>query len=376
MSEQCVKSVWLCAVVIGLLAGCGSDGGSGDGMNGDGSTPSAQAGTAANASAGSGGANAMAGTHGDPGLTAGTGPMVQVPRDPGVAGGGGGNAGKSGAGGASGMNGGVGAGTGGTGASGSGGSNASGSGGSGGGGGSAMSGTIWQPMPGTSWQWQLSGSLDTSFDVEVYDIDLYETSADEIAKLHGQGRKVICYFDTAYEPGRPDTSKLEPYKGNPIDGWPGQYWVDIREAAVVDVMKARIQIAAGQKCDGIEADDVDSRSYDPVFPISASDQRGFIRELAEAAHAVGLAYGLKNDLEDVDSLLDVSDFAINEECFQYDECDALQPFVSAKKAVFQVEYTDGDLAQKGAQICPLANDLGFDTLIKHLDLDAPRFACK
>ena len=67
---------------------------------------------------------------------------------------------------------------------------------------------------------------------------------------------------------------------------------------------------------------------------------------------------------------------MNEECFEYDECDALSPFIAAGKAVFHVEYTDGDLAQKGAEICPDANELGFDTLIKHLDLDAARHSCR
>ena len=156
----------------------------------------------------------------------------------------------------------------------------------------------------------------------------------------------MCYFDTAYEPSRPDSDQLEPYRGNPIDGWPGQYWVDFREAAVVDVMKARIAIAAEKGCDGIEADDIDARSNDPGFDISASEQRAFIKALADAAHAAGLAFGLKNDLEDVDALLEVSDFAINEECFEYDECEALTPFIAAGKAVFHVEYTDNDLEAK------------------------------
>jgi hypothetical protein len=60
----------------------------------------------------------------------------------------------------------------------------------------------------------------------------------------------------------------------------------------------------------------------------------------------------------------------------YNECDALKPFIAAGKAVFQVEYTAGDLATKGATICPKANALEFDTLIKRLDLDPPRFACR
>jgi hypothetical protein len=41
-----------------------------------------------------------------------------------------------------------------------------------------------------------------------------------------------------------------------------------------------------------------------------------------------------------------------------------------------VEYTDGPLATKGETICPRANALNFDTLIKRLDLDPPRYACR
>lgn len=234
----------------------------------------------------------------------------------------------------------------------------------------------WSPKPGTSWQWQLSGTLDTSFDVEVYDIDLFGTTTAQIDALHAAKRKVVCYFDTAYEPDRPDSSKLAPFKGNAVDGWPGQYWLDIRQAAVVAVMKERLALAQTKKCDAVEADDVDARSNDPGFPITAADQQGFIRTLAKEAHARGLGFALKNDLDEIGALLGDVDFAVNEECFAFSECDLLKPFIAAKKAVFQVEYTSGALATKGATVCPKANALDFDTLIKHLDLDAPRHACR
>lgn len=284
----------------------------------------------------------------------------------------GGSGGVSGSGGVGGTGGD--AGVGGTGGSGG----DAGTGGNSGSGGAGSSGgtTWWKPAPGTSWQWQLSGALDSSFDVAAYDVDLVETTQAEIDALHAAGRKVICYFDTAYEPYRDDAPLLAPYRGNPMDGWPGQYWLDIREQAVVDVMFARLAVAAGKHCDAVEADDVDSRNNDPGFPITATDQRSFIRALATEAHRLGMGYALKNALEDVSALLNDVDFAINEECFEYNECDALTAFVTAGKAVFQVEYTDGNLAQKGAGICPGANALNFDTLIKHLDLDAPRFGCR
>jgi hypothetical protein len=234
----------------------------------------------------------------------------------------------------------------------------------------------WQPAPGTSWQWQLSGALDASFDVAMYDVDLFETSVDDIAALHAAGRKVVCYLDTAYEPGRADSALLEPYRGNPMEGWPGQYWLDFREPVVRDVMIARIALAADKRCDGIEPDDVDAITNDPGFPLTAADQLDFIRTLATAAHDRGLAVALKNDLDQIPELVADVDFAINEECFAYDECDTLEPFIAAGKAVFQVEYTEGNLETKASEICPDAVNRNFDTLIKHLDVDPPRRSCR
>jgi endo-alpha-1,4-polygalactosaminidase (GH114 family) len=236
----------------------------------------------------------------------------------------------------------------------------------------------WYPTPGTSWQWQLSdtGKLDTSFDVQVYDVDMFETPAETIASLHAQGRKVVCYFDTAYEPGRPDSAQLEPYKHNPVEGWPGQYWLDVREPAVVAVMKSRIAQAKQKGCDGIEADDVDSRSNNPGTGITAVEQQTFIRTLAAESHAHGMAYALKSDMDDIEAVLDDVDFDINEECYEFNECDRLAPFIAAGKAVFNVEYTPGNLAEKGKTLCPDSNARNFDTLIKHLELDAPRYSCR
>lgn len=53
--------------------------------------------------------------------------------------------------------------------------------------------------------------------------------------------------------------------------------------------------------------------------------------------------------------------------------DLLLPFINAGKAVFQVEYRPASLANT---ICPQANSLNFDTLIKNWDLDAWRVACR
>ena len=62
------------------------------------------------------------------------------------------------------------------------------------------SANIWQPLPGTSWQWQLQNSIDTSFDVQMYDIDLFDAPQATIDTLKADGRKIICYFSAgSYE---------------------------------------------------------------------------------------------------------------------------------------------------------------------------------
>ena len=67
------------------------------------------------------------------------------------------------------------------------------------------SGPRWRPRPGLAWQWQLDGKVDPSADVPVYDIDGFENSARDVARLHRDGRKVICYINVgAWEDFRPD----------------------------------------------------------------------------------------------------------------------------------------------------------------------------
>ena len=250
---------------------------------------------------------------------------------------------------------------------------------------SADGGASGRPMftPGTSWQWQLSGTIDLSVDAQVFDIDPFssDTQSDIVAQLHARGRRVICYFDTAYEPGRVDSAALEPYKGNPLQGWPGQYWVDFRQPAVRAVMKARIERAHALSCDAVEPDDVDvlDPGNEPGFPITAADQLEFLHFLADTAHQNGMAVGLKNNVAQIPQLVATFDFAVNEQCAQYDECETYAPFIAANKAVFNTEYTateTGSFATKANQVCAAQNARNFDTIIKHLALGAERFSCR
>ena len=233
----------------------------------------------------------------------------------------------------------------------------------------------WDPEPGTSWQIQFTGRLDTSLDVEVYDIDLWDTPAATIARLQRAGRRVICYLSAgSWENWRPDADRFPAATlGRPLDGWPGERWLDVRSPAVRAIVRDRFDLAAEKGCDAVDPDNVDGYANRTGFPLTARDQLSFNRFLAEEAHARGLAVGLKNDVEQIPSLVRWFDFAVNEECFRYDECERLTPFIEAGKPVFQIEYGPPRLAPR---ICPRANALNFDTLIKNLRLDAERTPCR
>lgn len=233
---------------------------------------------------------------------------------------------------------------------------------------------IWQPAPGTSWQWQLTGEIDTSFDVTMYDIDLFDTPQTIIDRLHGDGRIVICYFSAgSWEEWREDADNFPAVIiGNPLEGWPDERWLDIRQIDLLaPIMTARLALAASKRCDGVEPDNVTAFKNVTSFPISAQDQLAYNIWLAKEAHARGLSIGLKNDLEQIPQLVDHFDWALNEACYQYDECELLLPFVQAGKAVFGVEY-----AGNPGEFCPFFDQINFDWLHKRWDLDAWRAGCR
>lgn len=128
---------------------------------------------------------------------------------------------------------------------------------------SRVEGGIWRPTPGTSWQWQLTGSIDTSIDVEMYDIDLFDVPGATISDLKGAGRAVICYFSAgSWEDWRPDAGDYPAViLGNPLDGWPGERWVDVRRLDLLGpILEARLDLARSKGCTGVEPDNSTNRN--------------------------------------------------------------------------------------------------------------------
>lgn len=241
--------------------------------------------------------------------------------------------------------------------------------------------TRWTPSVSDTWQWQLSGAINTNYDVKVYDVDLVDVPQATITRLHAQGRRVVCYFSAgSSENFRPDFSSFLPADmGNPLEGWPGERWLDIRSENVRGIMRRRMDLAVSKSCDGVEPDNVDGFANTNGLRLTAEDQLGYNRFLAAEAHRRGLAVALKNDLDQVAALVGDFDFAVNEQCHEYAECNQLRPFIAAGKPVFNAEYANRYQTNSGGArttLCTTARTESFRTLVLPLDLnDTSRFSC-
>lgn len=230
----------------------------------------------------------------------------------------------------------------------------------------------YQPGVNTTWQWQLQGNINTSYDVDVYDIDLFDTSAATISALHADGRKVICYFSAgSYENWRDDAADFPAEAlGNDLDGWAGERWLDIRNQTVRAIMTTRMDLAKSKGCDAIEPDNIDGYDNSNGLGLTAADQIDYNTFLAQTAHAKGLGIGLKNDVEQVSVLEPYFDFCINEECHDYNECGELAPFTNNHKPVFNAEYNGQyNNSSNFDALCADATNRQFQTLYLPLGLD-------
>jgi hypothetical protein len=236
---------------------------------------------------------------------------------------------------------------------------------------------IWyKPNKSTSWQWQLTGVLNLQYDVDLYDIDLFDTPVETIQQLHAQNKKVICYFSAgSYEDWRPDKELFQKeFLGNNLDGWEGEQWLNIANPNLISIMLKRLDLAKEKGCDGVEPDNVDGYTNNTGFALTSLQQFNYNKRLADEAHIRGLSIGLKNDKEQVKVLEPYFDFSLSEECYKYDECDLLIPFIKANKPVFDAEY---NIAQdEKEKLCNYTNELNIHTLLLPLDLDDSfRYSC-
>jgi hypothetical protein len=190
--------------------------------------------------------------------------------------------------------------------------------------------------------------------------------------LKQQGRHTVCYLSAgSWEDFRADAGDFPvSTRGNVMDGWPDEQWLDIRRMDILlPLVAARMDVCAAKGFDAVEPDNLDAYLNETGFPLSAQDQLAYNRAVAELAHSRGMSVALKNDLDQIPELVEDFDFAVNEECVRYDECALYKPFTDAGKAVLHVEY-EGEL-----DFCADSRRWGFSSLLKPPDLGAARSSC-
>ncbi|MEU0566986.1 endo alpha-1,4 polygalactosaminidase [Nonomuraea sp. NPDC005983] len=282
---------------------------------------------------------------------------------------------------------------------------------------------IWKPPVNSRWQYQLQGNTayastgGINVDIcvapqtggacvrpTVFDFDLYVDAAVAgnnhtlntagVNAVHARGAKAICYVDAgSIEDFRPDYQEFVDWHkshgnsllGNPFsDEFPNERWANINNDKGQRDFLLRMTERRVAKCvqagfDGVEFDVVNAHEEGKSvtgWTVSPATQLVFNKALADIAHRNGLSVALKNDLSQVSDLVSSFDYAVNEECFQWKECDELKPFVAAGKPVFQVEYKTSP-----STFCPKANatTLNFNAIKKATDYslkDKPYTPCR
>ncbi|MQC26681.1 MAG: endo alpha-1,4 polygalactosaminidase [Chloroflexi bacterium] len=229
----------------------------------------------------------------------------------------------------------------------------------------------WTPEPGLSWQIQFTEELYTSYDVDVYFLDLFDTAAEVVAFLHQEDRRAVCYISAGtWEDWRADAGEFpDALLGDAYPEWEGERWLDIRELdALGPLMEARLDLCAAKGFDGVDADNVDGWTNETGFDLSRADALAYTRRLAEQAHARGLGIGLKNAPELAEALAGTFDWMLVESCFAQGWCADTAPFSAAGKAVLAIEYVEEDV-DFGA-VCEEAVELGISSILKELELGA------
>ena len=265
----------------------------------------------------------------------------------------------------------------------------------------------WQPTAGLRWQWQIEGRAGQHEATggiavgvcqptfgggdcvrpDVFDIDLYVDpkiagrfgwllETDAVNAIHASDRHVIGYVTQGdAERWRPDYEQFVDFNencggcllGNPFSKrFPDEYWANFspgrgRMNFMLQMMRARTDRVAATGFDGIEYDIADTYANGgyPGFRVTAQTQLTYNIAMTEMAHEDGLAVALKNDGGQIPDLVDHYDMAINEQCFQYHECDPYSAFIDQDKPVFEAEYK-----LDPSVFCPDAIAMGRSTIKK------------
>ena len=161
----------------------------------------------------------------------------------------------------------------------------------------------WNPAPTATWQWQLSGTLDSSVAAEMYDVDLFDTPRERRRAAPRAGRPRRLLLQRRHVRAGP--SGRGPFPATVARQAAGGLARTSAGSTSAARRARRRSWSAGWTCARARASTASRPTTSTAtptrrgFPLTAADQLRFNRFLAAAAHARGLSIGLKNDLDQV-----------------------------------------------------------------------------
>ncbi|KAH8928474.1 glycoside hydrolase family 114 protein [Atractiella rhizophila] len=199
------------------------------------------------------------------------------------------------------------------------------------------------PIDG-KFDYQIGGAYTPSSDVKIVSRDNAENPV--------KGLYNICYINAFQsQPGdekwwktnHPDLL-LKKKNGAYFEDedWPGEFFLDTttaaKRSALFAIQKELIQGCADKGFDAIEPDNLDTFTRSNKL-LTKANNIAFSKLLADFAHSLGLAYAQKNTQISASDKKTVGfDFAIAEECQQWEECDSYTDLYG--EYVIEIEYSD------------------------------------
>ena len=114
----------------------------------------------------------------------------------------------------------------------------------------------------TTWQWQLSGRSTVSVDAQMLRRRPVRHPASAVAGAARAGRARGLLLQrrlAASAAARTRGAFPPPSLGRPLEGWPGERWLDVRALDVLGpIIERRLDLCARKGFDGVEADNVDA----------------------------------------------------------------------------------------------------------------------
>lgn len=238
----------------------------------------------------------------------------------------------------------------------------------------------WIPAVGDDWQLVLKGEFNIADNwAYVWDIDLFETSAETIKQLHDADRRVICYFSAGtYEDWRDDLKSLNETQlaefgmGQVLVEWEGETWWNTNSPKVRELLVGRVKLAAEKGCDAIDPDNIDGYDNKNSLNLTKADAIDLMKFLQQEAIKYGMATGLKNSATIIPDVISFLDFSVNEQCVEHKECNDFAQWITAGKPVFNVEYPLTTPVNETTlnNICSASGTKGMSMVMKDKDATA------